>query len=70
MAKAKMAQFRVKTITGRYGLNPANARKVHIAAVQSIALYGAELWWNNQTGRQQDLQRLMSESARRTMGMF
>jgi hypothetical protein len=56
MARAKKAQARVRTITGKHGLNPANAGKVLVAAVQSIAQYGAELWWDNQIGREQDLQ--------------
>jgi hypothetical protein len=70
IAKAKMAQFRVKTITARYGLNPANARKVHTAAVQSLALYRAELRWNNHVGREHDRHRLIYVSARCMTEMF
>jgi hypothetical protein len=70
MTKAKKAQHRVRTITGRYGLNPANTRKVQAAAVQSVALYGAELWSDNQVGRVQHLQKLVNESARHATGMF
>jgi hypothetical protein len=70
MTKARKAQGRVKSITRKYRLNPANARKFQTAAVQSIALYGSELWWDNQTGREQDLQKLVKESARHTTGMF
>jgi hypothetical protein len=70
MMKARMAQGRVRNITGRYGLNPVNARKVQTATVQLIALYGSELWWDSQSGREQDLQKLVNKSARCTMGMF
>jgi hypothetical protein len=70
MIKARRAQHRVRTITGKYGLNPANARKVQMAAVQSVALYGSEIWWDNKVGKEQDLQRLINEWARRTTGML
>jgi hypothetical protein len=70
MAKAMKVQARVRTIMRKHGLNPANAGKVKRAAVQSIALYEAELWWDNQVRREQDLQKLVNQSARCTMGMF
>jgi hypothetical protein len=40
MTKVKKGQGRVKGITGRLGLKPENAKKVQLAAVQSVALYG------------------------------
>jgi ribonuclease HI len=70
MAKAKKVQGRVRSVTGKLGLKPENARKVQIAAVQSVALYGSELWWDGQIGRQHDIQKLVNESARRSTGMF
>jgi hypothetical protein len=44
MAKARKAQGEVRTITGKLGLKPENGKKIQIAAVQCVALYGAELW--------------------------
>jgi hypothetical protein len=70
MAKAKKVRARVRIITGKHGLNPANAGKVQVVAVQSITLYGAEMWWDNQVGREQDLHKQVNQSARRTTGMF
>jgi hypothetical protein len=70
MTKAKKAQGRVKGITGRLGLRPENAKKVQIAAVQSVVLYGSELWWDGQIGREHELQKLINESARRVTGLF
>jgi hypothetical protein len=70
MAKVQKAQGRVKGITGRLGFRPENANKVQIAAVQSVALYGSELWWDGQIGCKQELQRLINELARRVTGMF
>ena len=52
------------------GLKPDSARKVQIAAVQSVALYGAELLWDGQVGREQEIQKLVNEEARRITGMF
>jgi hypothetical protein len=70
MTKARKVQGRIMRISGKYGLNPVNARIIQTAAVQSIALYGPELWWDIQTGREKDLQNLVNESARCTTGMF
>jgi hypothetical protein len=70
MTNTKKAQHRVRTITGRYGLNPAKARKVQVATVQSVALYGAELRSDNQVGREQHLPKLVNESARHATAMF
>ena len=61
MTKAKKVQGRVKGITGRLGLRPENAKKVQIAAVQSVALYGSELWWDGQIGREHELQKLINK---------
>jgi hypothetical protein len=46
MTNARNAEGKVCSITGMMGLTLENARKVQIAAVQSVALYGAELWWD------------------------
>jgi hypothetical protein len=70
MAKARSVQGSVKSITWKYKLNPANARKVQTAAVQSVAQYRSDLSKNNLIGREQHLQKLINKSARCTMGMF
>lgn len=48
MKKAKAAEARIKELSKTYGLCPGLVRKIQIAAVQSVALYGAELWWKGQ----------------------
>jgi len=52
MAKAKNIKNQIRSIITRYGLNSANARKVQVVGVQLIALYGVELRWDNQSGRE------------------
>ena len=43
MKKAKAAEARIKGLSKTYGLCPGLVRGIQIAAVQSVALYGAEL---------------------------
>ena len=41
--KGKQAMTRLRRLTGQMGLSPANCRKVMMACVQSVAMFGAEL---------------------------
>ena len=72
--KAKNVLARVKGITGLFGLSPSLTRRVHVAAVHSTMLYGAELWWREgergQEGRQKKIQQVLNTSARATTGMW
>ncbi len=43
LQKAKTAEARTRGLSKTYGLSPALVRRIQIAAMQSIALYGAEL---------------------------
>jgi hypothetical protein len=47
---------------------PANVRKIQVAAVQAVALYGAELWWDGQQDRRENLQLLVNRQARAITG--
>lgn len=42
LGKAKIAESRTKGLSKTYGLPPALVRRIQVAAVQSIALFGAE----------------------------
>jgi hypothetical protein len=46
MSKAYRAEARVRSLRRKLGLSPENVRKIQVAAVQAVALYGAELWWD------------------------
>lgn len=48
MTKARTAEIRIKGLTQSYGLAPRLVRRIQITTIQSIALYGAELWWKGQ----------------------
>ena len=58
MKNARAAELRIKGLSKTYGLCLALVRRIQIAAVQSVALYGAELWWKGQKDFQKDLQKL------------
>jgi len=45
MKNGRKAMTRLSRRTGQMGLSPANCRKVVTACVQSVAMFGAELWW-------------------------
>ncbi|ODM18571.1 hypothetical protein SI65_06443 [Aspergillus cristatus] len=51
MRKARAAENWVQRLCQSHGLAPGLARQVQVAAVQSVALYGAELWWQGQKDR-------------------
>src|SRR5271154_29236 len=68
LQKARKAEYRLKSISNTYGLSPGLVRRVQIAAVQSVALYGAELWWRGQKTWANNLQRLINRQARSITG--
>jgi hypothetical protein len=52
------------------GLNPEGCQRIQIAAVQAVALYGAELWWKGQKNRAHEVQMILNEQGRRVSGCF
>jgi len=58
-------------LSGQLGLSPANCREVMTACIQSVAMFGAELWWKGEGARgtvswANDLQLLVNQQARAT----
>lgn len=45
--KAKAAKAQIKGLSEIYVFCPRLVPRIQVAAVQSVALYGAELWWKN-----------------------
>ncbi|POS87202.1 hypothetical protein EPUL_001602 [Erysiphe pulchra] len=62
LQKAKKAEARLRSLVGKQGLAPGLIRKVQIAAVQAIAIYGAELWWKDQKSWSSDIQLLINRA--------
>jgi len=65
----------LRRLTEQMGLSPANCRKVMTACVQSVAMFGSELWWKGDhvpgtIGRADELQLLVNQEARATTGCF
>jgi hypothetical protein len=58
----------VRSLVGKFGLTSANVRRIQVAAVQAVALYGAELWWDGQKERREDIQLLVNRQARAITG--
>ena len=70
ISKARTAEIQIKGLTRTYGLAPGLVRQIQIAAVQSIALYGAELWWKGQKNHEHKVQLLINRQARAITGMY
>jgi len=69
-AKARKAQSRVRSLMNTKGLNPEGCQRIQVAAVQAVALYGAELWWKGQQNRANEVQKILNEQGRRVTGCF
>ena len=70
LKRAKTAEVRIRGLSKTYRLPPALVRRIRIAAVQSVVLYGAELWWKNQKTHQNEIQKLFNRQARSITGMY
>ena len=70
LKRAKTAEARIRGLSKIYGLPPALVRRIQIAVVQSVVLYGAELWWKNQKNHEKEIQKLINRQARSITGMY
>lgn len=68
--QARAAEARIKGLTRTYGLPSGLVRKIQIAAVQAIALFGAEIWWRGQKMYQDEIQKLLNRQGRAITGMY
>ena len=68
--RACTAEIQIKGLTRTYGLAPALIRRIQIVVVQSIALYGAELWWKRQKNNEHTLQKLVNRQGRAITGIY
>jgi hypothetical protein len=71
MASAKGALYRAASLSrSNGGLSINLMRRVIVAAVTSVALYGSELWWRGQQDRVNKLQLLLNNQARAITGLL
>jgi len=70
LAKARKPLYRVKSMMMKKGLNSEGCQRIQVAAVQVVALYGAELWWHGQKNRAHEVQMLLNEQGRRVTECF
>ena len=75
MKEGRKAMARLRRLTGQVGLSPANSQKVMTACVQSVTMFGSELWWKGDyvpgsVGRAAEMQILVNQEARATTGCF
>ena len=65
-----MAEAKIKELSKVYELFPALLGRIQVAAVQSMTLYGAEIWWRNQKNHQNEIQKLINQQACSITGMY
>jgi len=75
MKDGRNALTRLRRLAGQLGLSPANCTKVMTACIQSVAMFGAELWWKGEetrgtVARAKELQLLVNQQAQATTGAF
>jgi ribonuclease HI len=70
LRKARNAESRVRSLCRMQGLAPGLVHRIQVAAVQSVALYGAELWWRGQKDQLTGMQRMINRQARAITGML
>ncbi|ODM18781.1 hypothetical protein SI65_05398 [Aspergillus cristatus] len=70
MCKAQAAENQVQHLCQSHGLAPGLARQVQVAAVQSVALYRAELWWQGQKDQLAGIQLMINQQTRAITGML
>jgi hypothetical protein len=71
MASAKGARQRVASLSrSNGGLSINLMRRVVVAAVTSVALYGSEVWWRGQQDRENKLQVLLNSQAKAITGLL
>jgi hypothetical protein len=72
MSKPYHAEPRVRSLQGKFGLLPDNVRTIQVAALQAVALYGVELWWDETKNYSPttDLQKLGNRQSRSITGML
>jgi len=52
------------------GLSLEGCKRIQVAAVQAVALYGSEMWWRGQKNRAQEVQMMLNEQGRRVTGCY
>ena len=70
MKKAKVAKTRLREIVNTHELASELIRRIQIAAIQTTALYDAELWWKRQAKQKRKMQKLMNRQVRAITEMF
>lgn len=70
LQKGQNTERRVRALCRAQGLPPGLAWRVQKATAQSVALFGAELWWQGQKDCLQGLQGLINNQARAVTGML
>jgi len=75
LKEGRKAMGRLRRLTGQMGISLVNYRKIVTACIQSVAMFGPELWWEGDwvvgnMGRADELQLQINQQARAVTGCF
>ena len=70
LQKGQSTEKRIRALCKAQGLPPGLVWRIQKATAQAVALYGAELWWQGQKDRLEDVQALINSQARAVTGML
>lgn len=70
LTKAKTVEIQIKYWSGTYELSSGLVRQIQIAAVEFVALYGAELQWKHQKNQESKVQQLINRDVKAITGMY
>lgn len=68
--RARTAEILIKGLAKTNGLTPGLVRRIQLVVVQSMTLYGAELWSKGQKNHKETFQQLFNRQARSITGMY
>ena len=70
LQKARNVEAQIHSLCQGQGLAPGLVCRIQVAVVQSVALYRAELWWQGQRDRRDEIQLMVNRGARKITGML
>jgi hypothetical protein len=70
LRKARRAEAQVQALCRGQGLSSGLVQRIQVAAVQAVALYRAELWWQGQKDQLRGIKLMVNRQARVTTSML
>lgn len=70
LKNTRVAEARIRGLTKSYMLPSGLVQKIEISAVQTIAFFGAEIWWHGQKEYEEKLEKLLNKQAQAITSIY